>query len=78
MGELKRLILLLIITIAIGIISYKVYDIMYYKNTSKVNRVEYESLKENTSDRNNILDEWKDAISKEANNVKKQIEEITK
>lgn len=78
MGELKRLLLLLTITIAIGIISYKVYDIMYYKNTSKVNKVEYESLKENTSGRNNILDEWKDAISKEANNVKKQIEEITK
>lgn len=78
MGELKRLILLLTITIAIGIISYKVYDIMYYKNTSKVNKVEYESLKKSTSGRNNILDEWKDAISKEANNVKKQIEEITK
>lgn len=78
MGELKRLLLLLTIAIAIGIISYKVYDIMYYKNTSKANKVEYESLKENTSGRNNILDEWKDAISKEANNVKKQIEEITK
>lgn len=78
MGELKRLLLLLTITIAIGIISYKVYDIMYYKNTSKVNKLEYESLKENTSGRNNILDEWKDAISKETNNVKKQIEEITK
>ena len=68
---------MLLVVCAIGFVSYKVYDVMYYKNTAKVNKENYEVVKSNNKKDKSIIEEWKDAISKEANKVKKQIKELT-